>query len=276
MIKIKSGQIPNMRRPRRASVATPVIAGPTPVPIEDATALPPEMQEEKGGGPLSIETSQPANFVLTETAIPGGATMALPMIAELIGANDFEDDLQRTNHQSGSALYISWRDKLVESLALAYVLYLHVLLAPARLNRLFEDSYFSGARKRALPKKKTALAALQYVTKPYTEDDRKSASAYATMLIYARHKGITAQRFPVEMPNVTLQEARAFVRDLPKQKASRRELAPAKPTLTLSYHSGSEPRRYVLKDVSFSTDNERQSLAERIVKTLHEAQNQTP
>lgn len=272
MANFQGGLIRPPRRLPQASSTIPTVTGLVPVPIEKATALPTQMHEENEAGPPPIEANQLTNFAPNEIAIADEATPASPDIAELIGANNFEDDLLRANSQPRNALYAGWREKLTECLSLAYALYLHILLDHEKLKRLFDAPYFSESRERALAKKKEALAALQYVTTPDSEDDRKSASAYATMLIYARHKGITTERFPAEMAAVTLREARAFVRDLPKEKASKREQAPAKPTLTLSYRSEGARRRYVLENVSFSTDNERQSLAERIVKTLHEDQ----
>jgi len=257
------------RRSTRAPIATPVVTDLAPVPIEEAAAVLDQMHEENEAGPPPVEANHLANFAPNEIAITEDATTASPDIAELIGANDFEDDLLRADSQPRNALYVGWHEKLTECLSLAYALYLHVLLDPEKLMRLFEAPYFSESRQRAFPKKKEALAALQYVTTPDSEEDRKRASAYATMLIYARHKGFTAQRFPVEMAGVALQEAKTFVRDLSRQNALKRDNAPARPTLTLSYRNGTTHRRHMLTDVSHSTDTERQRLAEQIVEILH-------
>lgn len=259
MVKIQGGEIRATRRPL-----------PTQIPPRNH-GIPAVVAEVRGDGEASLlrtDANQLANFAPNEIAIPGGATTAPPDIAELIGTSGFEDDLQRADRQQGHALYAGWREKLTESLGLAYPLYLHVLLDPEKLKRLFEAPYFSGSRQRVLPKTKVALAALQYVTKPSSEDERKSASAYANMLICARHKGVTADRFPAEMAGITLRQARTFVRNLPQKKGPVPEEAPANPTLTFIYRS----ERRVLQDVSFSTDTERQKLAERIVGILHELQ----
>lgn len=262
-------QIHEKRRPCPPSIATPLVTDLAPVPIEEAAAILEQMHEENEAGFPSIEANQLANFAPNEIAITDEATPASPDIAVLIGANNFEDDRRRADRPPGDTLYVNWNEKLTECLSLAYALYLHVLLDSDKLKRLFEAPYFLESRQRALPKNKMALAALQYVTKPKSEDDRKSASAYATMLIYARHKGVTAQRFPVEMAGVALREAKTFVRDVSRENARKRDNAPARPTLTLSYHNGTTHRRHVLTDVSFSTDGERVSLAEQIAEILH-------
>jgi hypothetical protein len=272
MGKMQGSRTIQMRPSRRAASKIPTVAAPIPLSNDGAPTVPYEVRDDSEAISPSVDAQLFPNFVPNEIVGTHGAVLSPPDIAELIGSSDFEDDLLRAKRQEGSALYVCWRDKLTESLSLAYALYLHVLLDPEKLKRLFEEPYFSNSRQRALPKKKVALAALQYVTKPKAEDDRKSASAYATVLVYARHKGLTVQRFAVEMPNVTLQEARAFVRDLRQENASKREKVPAKPTLTISYRSGTAHRRHVLEGVSFSTASERQSLTELIVKTLHEAQ----
>lgn len=220
----------------------------------------------------SLEDQTVANFSPNEIATTESTTTEPLDVADLIDTNDFENDLKHADSQLSNPLYVMWSDKLNLSLALAYALYLHVLIDPSKLDRLLEASYFEASRQRALSRDKVALAALLYVTRPETQRDRKSASAYATMLIYAKKTGVKAQRFGTEMANVTLHKARKFVRGLSEENASEQEKAVAKPTLTVSYRSEGATRRHVLEDASFSTESDRLLLAEKIVDILQKFQ----
>lgn len=241
-----------------------------------ATTLTPQVKEAKTAGPCPTDDNSFGYFASNEILETDGAEITPPDIAMLIGANDFEEDLRGADRPSGEMLYVSWHQKLAECLSLAYALFLHVLLDPNKLSRLFSDPYFSESRKRALPRKKGALAALQYVTKPESKDDRKSASAYATMLVYARHKGITAKDFPIEMAEVTLREARAFVRDRARQITPKKEQEPQRPTLRISYRCGTTCGHRVFTNVSISTEAERRSLSEQIMNALQDVHASTP
>jgi hypothetical protein len=263
------------RRSNPAAVTTEAVVVLSSEQIKETTALPPATREEVAADSWPIEVNHPANFAPNEIAIGPEPPALPPDIAALIGTNDFEDYLRLANRPARDTLYVSLREKLTECLSLAYVLYLHVLLDPDKLKRLFEAPYFSESRKRSMPRKKVALAALQYVTQPETEEDRKSASAYSTMLIYARHKGVTAQRFSGEMADVTLLEAKTFVRDLSRENAPKLDNARSKPSLTITYRNGTTCCRRVLAEVYLSAD-ERLSLAEEIVKILHEFQAGAP
>jgi hypothetical protein len=219
-----------------------------------------------------LEDQSTANFSSNEIAIIESTPTETLDVVNLIDANNFENDLKLADRQLSSPLYAAWYDKLNDCLSLAYALYLHVLIDPGKLNRLLEASYFETSRKRALSKGKVALAALLYVTRPEKQRDRKSASAYATMLIYAKKKGVKAERFGTEMANVTLHDARKFVRGLSEENASKREKAVAKPTLTVSYRSEGATRRHVLEEAFFSTESDRLLLAEKIVDILQKFQ----
>lgn len=257
-------------RPLRKSETSRGVAVAAPLISEGTTAPIPDVQEAKEAGSFPANEVNHSNFAPNEIAATDGVETVPPSISTLINAGTFEDDLQRAARHSKEMFYVGWREKLKEYLSHAYTLYLHVLLDQKKMERLLEDPYFLKTRRRALSKNKEALAAVQYVTKPETEDDRKSASACANMLIYARYKGFTANQFSASMTGVTLLKATAFVRGLRRENVMTREAAPAKPMLTLIFNDGGKPHRCEFTDISILTEAEQQHLAQRIVEALQE------
>jgi hypothetical protein len=183
------------------------------------------------------------NFVSDETStepVQPAAASKTPSVqsspAQLLGERQFDQDLAAAKHLGDDMLFTSWNKKLHASLLLAYALYLHVLLDPTCVDAILNDPGFRldrQGRKRSLSPTKKALICVQYVTRPITEEDRKSASAYSCMLIFARHNEVEYEEFPERMRTVTMLEARRFVRDLRRPPGS--DQRPRTAELFLSY-----------------------------------------
>ncbi len=137
----------------------------------------------------------------------------------VVEGRSFETDLETARPAEKDSLYLSWADKLLHSLGAAYPLYLHLLNDPKNVEKVLADNYFTvpDSNKRKPGSKNLALVALKFVTRPATEEDNKSCSAYSTMLKLAESRKVNPENFAEAMKSVTLRDARkAFRKTLPK------------------------------------------------------------
>ena len=137
----------------------------------------------------------------------------------VIEGRSFETDLETARPREKDSLYLGWADKLFNSLGAAYPLYLHLLNDPTNVEKVLADRYFAvpNSNKRKPGTKNLALVALKFVTRPATEEDNKSCSAYSTMLKLAESRKVNPESFAEAMKSVTLRDARkAFRKTLPK------------------------------------------------------------
>ena len=184
--------------------------------------------------------------------------------AELLGTRQFDEDLVAAKELGDDMLFTSWTKKLHASLLVAYALYLHVLLDPKCIEAILDDPDFrpdQQGRKRSLSPKNRALVCVQYVTRPTTEEDRKSASAYSCMLIFAHHNEVKYEEFPEKMQAVTMLEARRFVRDLRRPSGS--DQRPHTAAVSLVYRDGRSVHRK-----SFRGETDRAELIKQVTDFL--------
>ncbi|MGR9195376.1 hypothetical protein [Rhizobium leguminosarum] len=103
---------------------------------------------------ITLPNSAKINFVQNEVKNSGDC------IAELLANRSFDPDLANARDASRDSLYATWNDKLSNSLATAYPLYLHLLVNPQLAEQVLPDRYFNpegGARKRRPSKGKNQL-----------------------------------------------------------------------------------------------------------------------
>ncbi|MGO7666522.1 hypothetical protein ACC697_29225 [Rhizobium ruizarguesonis] len=168
---------------------------------------------------ITLPNSAKINFVQNEVKNSGDC------IAELLANRSFDADLASAREASRDSLYATWNDKLSNSLATAYPLYLHLLINPQLAEQVLADRYFNpegGARKRRPSKAKPALIALQYVTRPCGLDNLKSCSAYSAILEMAKDRQVLSGEFAPAMAGSTLKEALDHKRGNKKRIIKRR------------------------------------------------------
>ena len=153
----------------------------------------------------------------------------------VVEGRSFETDLETARPAEKDSLYLSWADKLLHSLGAAYPLYLHLLNDPTNVEKVLADNYFTvpNSNKRKPGTKNLALVALKFVTRPATEEDNKSCSAYSTMLKLAERRKVNPESFAEAMKSVTLRDARKAIRKtLPKA---------AKKKIKIEFFTGESP-----------------------------------
>lgn len=169
----------------------------------------------------------------------------------VVEGRSFETDLETARPAEKDSLYLSWADKLLHSLGAAYPLYLHLLNDPKNVEKVLADNYFTvpDSNKRKPGTKNLALVALKFVTRPATEEDNKSCSAYSTMLKLAESRKVNPENFAEAMKSVTLRDARkAFRKTLPKA---------AEKKIRIEFFTGESPiKREILLPESLTVDEE--------------------
>lgn len=134
-----------------------------------------------------------------------------------LAERNFSQDVARADAEAVKVaeVFQNRRNAVIGALAASYPVYLHLVADEDGYDELVAHSYYQAqraARERAPSRNKPAILAVQFVTRPQDEAERKKCSEYAYFLEFAEAKQIAPCDFAEDISQVSFKEAKAFVR----------------------------------------------------------------